>query len=88
MAKPTSDFTKFRNGLFKSQGGRCALCSQKVRKADMWEDWDPETDELRSLMHNGCRLLIMEIEANWDLLDAAKAYLLRHGAEMLQEVHG
>jgi hypothetical protein len=53
----------------------------------MWEDWDPETDELRGLMHNDCRLLIMSVEHNPTLLDAAKAYLLRHGAEMLQESH-
>jgi len=73
--------------MFASQNGLCAICKQPETRASHWTgiilrlavDHCHKTNKNRELLCRRCNTMIGQIGESVELLDAMKAYLLKHG---------
>ena len=79
------------DAMLADQHGLCAICgcppTGTVKDRHLHVDHLHGTRTVRGLLCLGCNHLIGKAKDSPALLDAAKAYLLRHRSEMLQETH-
>ena len=54
----------FRETLLKKQGGKCALCGEKIQPGEAVLDHDHKTGHCRAVLHRGCNAMLGHIENN------------------------
>jgi hypothetical protein len=76
-----------RADMLAQQGGRCALCLQRIKLGADVLDHDHATGAVRGVLHRGCNSLLGKIENNHkrygiedlsSFLMGTPSYLLRH----------
>jgi hypothetical protein len=64
------------------QSGRCALCGEPFDEREHFlkasVDHDHETDEVRSLLHKRCNLLLGVVDDDPAIFEKAIEYLKKH----------
>ena len=63
------------NTMYKSQDGKCEICSKKENKLNV--DHDHETGEVRGLLCNNCNTGIGLLKDSQDILFQSQVYLLK-----------
>lgn len=67
--------------MFDSQNGACAICRMKPDRIRLHVDHCHKTGVVRGLLCFKCNAILGHAQDNISVLDAAKEYLLAHGAE-------
>ena len=81
------------DAMVEAQGNRCAICGETPdngghpKQRHLAVDHSHKTGQVRSLLCAHCNRGLGHFKDSPSLLDAAKAYLLRHRSEMLEESH-
>ena len=80
------------NALFEAQGGVCAICgtypiTDSPKTTGLHVDHDHSTGRYRGLLCQPCNHILGNCKESLTILDAAKAYLLRHHPELLKQSH-
>ena len=72
--------SKEYDNLFKSQGGRCAICGILSHKTDrgLFIDHDHDTDKIRGLLCNKCNRGLGHFNDDPELTSQATVYLLKN----------
>lgn len=60
----TSQVKAYRDNLLTQQGGKCALCKEKIAAGEAVLDHDHKTGRCRGVLHRGCNAMLGHIENN------------------------
>lgn len=86
MKKPYGMTEDEFNALYESQGGKCAICGKPLTKVGGAKDQvahidhDHETDKVRGILCTKCNVGLGSFKDSLELMDKAKAYLVKSKA--------